>query len=82
MLTFQTDQNTVDVRGQRSDEALSQVEAGLSSVAAGSALCVIHGVGSGKLRSDIHEFLRQSSQVTKFNLEKDSSGGCTVVYLK
>ncbi len=80
-MTFQTEANTVDVRGQSTDEALSQVEAGLISVAANSALFVVHGVGTGKLRSEIHRFLQRSLQVSKFSLEKDSGGGCTVVYL-
>ncbi|KAL0040772.1 hypothetical protein WJX79_005089 [Trebouxia sp. C0005] len=82
VVTFQTEANTVDVRGQNSDEALSQVEAGLSSVSASSALFVVHGVGTGKLRIEIHRFLQRSSQVSRFELEKDSSGGCTVVYPK
>ncbi|KAL0032477.1 hypothetical protein WJX77_002790 [Trebouxia sp. C0004] len=82
VVTFQTEANTVDVRGQNSDEALSQVEFGLSSVSASSALFVVHGVGTGKLRSEIHRFLQRSSQVSRFELEKDSGGGCTVVYPK
>lgn len=82
VVTFQTELNTVDVRGQNSNEALFQVEAGLSSVSANSALFVVHGVGTGRLRNDIHRFLKQNSQVSKFDLEKDSGGGCTVVYLK
>ena len=79
-MTFQTEANTVDVRGQDSVEALSQVESGLSSVSASSALFVVHGVGTGKLRTEIHRFLQRCSQVSRFELEKDSGGGCTVVY--
>ncbi len=79
-MTFQTEANTVDVRGQDSVEALSQVESGLSSVSASSALFVVHGVGTGKLRTEIHRFLQRRSQVSRFELEKDSGGGCTVVY--
>ena len=82
VLTIQTPQNTVDVRGQDADEAVSQVVAGLSSVPPNSALFVVHGVGSGQLRTQIHRFLQHSSQVSKFNMEKDSAGGCTVVFLK
>ena len=79
-MTFQTEANTVDVRSQNSAEAVSQVEAGLSSVSVSSALFVVHGVGTGKLRTQIHRFLQRSSHVSRFELEKDSSGGCTVVY--
>ncbi|KAA6418330.1 MAG: 2 family [Trebouxia sp. A1-2] len=44
VVTFQTEANTVDVRGQNSDEALSQVEAGLSSVSASfSPVCSAWG---------------------------------------
>ena len=82
VVTIQTEQNTVDVRGQRSDEALSHVEDGLSSVDASSALFIVHGMGTGKLRSEIHQFLGRNPLVAKFSLEKESSGGCTIVYLK
>ena len=80
-VTFQLDANTVDVRGKATDEALSQVEAGLDSVAQ-SALFIVHGVGTGKLRREVHSFLQRNAQVAKFSLEKDSGGGCTVVHLK
>lgn len=80
-MNFQLDANTVDVRGQATDEALAQVEAGLDSVAQ-SALFIVHGVGTGKLRSQVHQLLRRNAQVAKFSLEEDSGGGCTVVHLK
>ena len=80
-VNFQLDANTVDVRGKATDEALSQVEAGLDSVTQ-TALFVVHGVGTGKLRSEVHNFLRSNAQVANFSLEKDSAGGCTVVHLK
>ena len=80
-VNFQLDANTVDVRGKATDEALAQVEAALDSVAH-SALFVVHGVGTGKLRSEVHQFLQHNAQVAKFSLEKESSGGCTVVHLK
>ena len=80
-VNFKLDANTVDVRGKATDEALAQVEAALDSVAQ-SALFVVHGVGTGKLRSEVHQFLQHNAQVAKFSLEKESSGGCTVVHLK
>lgn len=80
-VNIQLDSNTVDVRGKATDEALAQVEAGLDSIAQ-SALFIVHGVGTGKLRSEVHQFLQDNAQVARFSLEKDSGGGCTVVHLK
>lgn len=80
-VNIQLAENTIDVRGQATDEALAQVEAGLDS-ASHAVMFVVHGVGTGKLRSEVHQFLRRNVQVAKFSLEKDSGGGCTVVYLK
>lgn len=79
---FQADFNTVDVRGQRSQQALSEVEAALGSVPTGCALFVVHGVATGRLRTEIHQFLSRYSLVDRYVLAKDSGGGCTAVYLK
>ena len=79
---FQADFNTVDVRGQGSDQALSEIEAALGSVPTGCALFVVHGVATGRLRPEVHQFLSRHAQVDKYVLAKDSGGGCTAVYLK
>ena len=81
MVSFQVAENTVDVRGQSPDEALSQIEARMGSPSH-SALFIVHGIGTGRLRSEVHHFLRRNAQVAKFSLEKDSGGGCTVVHLR
>ena len=79
---IQADFNTVDVRGQQSQQALADIESALGSVPVGCALFVVHGVATGRLRSEVHQFLARHSLVEQYALEKDSGGGCTVVHLK
>ena len=45
---------------------------------------IIHGKGTGKLREGIHQYLRKSKYVTKFNLAGYGEGdyGVTIAYLK
>jgi DNA mismatch repair protein MutS2 len=47
-------------------------------------LWIIHGKGTGKLREGIHLFLKQHSQVEKFELasDKDGGSGVTIVSLR
>ena len=81
LVSIQLDANTVDGRGQATDEALSQVNAGLDLVAH-SVLFLVHGVGSGRLRSKVHQFSSTPCAMAKVSLEMSLVGGCTVVHLK
>lgn len=80
-VSIQTEYNTVDVRGCDSDEAPALVDEAVSAAPQGAAVFVIHGLGStGRLRAAIHAGLRDHPDVARFELEKASAGGCTVVF--
>lgn len=76
----QVSANTIDVRGKRANPALMQVEQELTEKAAAGAVFIVHGVGTGALRSEIHRFLQTEPLVKHFELEANSNGGCTVVF--
>jgi DNA mismatch repair protein MutS2 len=76
-LTIQTRSNSVDVRGQRADEALRAVEAFLDRAALDGAdtIFVIHGHGTGALRKAVREFLAVSPYVARFRPGGSGEGG-------
>jgi DNA mismatch repair protein MutS2 len=80
-LEFQTSGNTIDVRGNRADEALARVDQELSEKARNGVVYIVHGVGTGALRNAVHNYLKKEQTVSRFELEEDSNGGCTVVYM-
>ncbi len=47
-------------------------------------VCIVHGMGTGRLRAGIHEFLRKEKSVASFRLGKYGEGdtGVTIVTLK
>lgn len=45
------------------------------------ALCIVHGMGTGALRTAMHELLTGHPQVKSFELDPASNGGCTLAYL-
>jgi DNA mismatch repair protein MutS2 len=75
----------LDLRGKASDEALEALEnyldqaylSGLPSVR------IIHGKGSGKLRTDVRSALRHAEHVKSWKIGLDTEGGdgVTVAYL-
>jgi len=82
-----TSDNTLDVRGLRPDDAVSLAEAFLDRMygAAESNAFIVHGVGSGALRTAIHEHLaRDDAYVEGFRQATQDEGGpqVTVVSLK
>jgi DNA mismatch repair protein MutS2 len=79
--------HTVDVRGLRADEALSELTAFLDRTALeGNAdtVCVIHGHGTGALRKAVREYLATSPYVQRFRPGGPAEGGdgVSVVSLK
>ncbi len=72
----------VDVRGLRVQEALSEVEKLLdqSAVANLSAVEIVHGTGTGALRSAIHEYLKTDEVNRTFEC-MDANPGVTTVKL-
>jgi Smr domain len=80
-IEFQTSFNTIDVRGKRAADALAIIEDELFDKASMGTVFVVHGVGTGALRMELHRFLKMEPMVRSFFLEPDSNGGCTVVKL-
>ena len=75
-----TSRNTIDVRGMRVHEAESAVEDQLRQ--ARGPLWVIHGIGTGRLKRGLREWLQGLAYVERFNDadQGDGGAGCTVVW--
>lgn len=67
----------LDLRGQRADEALAELEGFLdaSLLRGASQIEVIHGRGTGALRKEIHAYLRTAPSVASFALANEDRGG-------
>lgn len=67
----------LDLRGQRSDEALDKLDGYLDRayLARLPWVRIIHGKGTGKLREVVREALQQHPQVQSFESGKDGEGG-------
>jgi DNA mismatch repair protein MutS2 len=84
--TARTLDTTIDVRGNRVDEAITQVDRFLdeSLLAGRDAIFVIHGHGTGALRTAVRGHLQGHSAIEKFRPGEQSEGGdgVTVAFLK
>jgi DNA mismatch repair protein MutS2 len=80
---IRTSRNTIDIRGSRVADAEPVLDKAIAQ-AEGGAVWIIHGVGTGKLRQGVHEFLKQHPQVQRYELAEQSDGGAgvTIAYLK
>lgn len=80
---IRTSRNTVDLRGKRVNEAEVDLERAIVSAAAGP-LWIIHGVGTGKLKKGVQEFLKQHPQISRFEEAERADGGAgvTVAYVE
>ena len=78
--------NEIDVRGLYGDEAIRQIDIFLyEAYAAGlKRVDIIHGKGTGALRTRVHEYLKGISFVESFQLANWNEGGAgnTVVLFK
>ena len=81
-----TPRNTLDLRGQRVDEALARVERFLDDLfgAGEPSAFIVHGHGTGALRAAVREHLADSPYARHFRAGTDTEGGdgVTVVALK
>lgn len=79
-----TSQNTYDIRGSRVADAEPVLEAAISTHVPGGVIWVIHGIGTGKLRQGVQEFLKQHPLVDRYELATQEEGGAgvTIAYLK
>ncbi len=78
------EQTILDVRGQAADEALDQVVAALDRAALSGApfLRIIHGHGTGRLKSVLREYLRDSPYVVEYRPGDRAEGGDGVTVAK
>lgn len=78
------EQTVVDVRGQAADEALDQVVAALDRATLDGApyLRIIHGHGTGRLKSVLREYLRGSAYVEASRPGDRAEGGDGVTVAK
>ncbi|MBN3899794.1 MAG: endonuclease MutS2 [Nostoc sp. NOS(2021)] len=79
---IRTSQNTIDLRGKRVADAEYILDKAISE--ATSALWIIHGYGTGKLRQGVHAFLQQHSRVNNYEPAEQADGGSgvTVAHIK
>ncbi len=77
-----TERNTVDVRGLRVHEAEAAVEERLRT--ASGPLWVIHGIGTGKLKRGLREWLATVPYVERVSDAEQGDGGqgCSVIWPK
>lgn len=69
--------STLDLRGFKVEEALDTLETYLDQASLANLACVtiIHGHGTGALKTAVRDFLKTSPYVAKFRPGEDSEGG-------
>ena len=76
----------INVIGKTVHEALPDIEAFIDSavIANLEEVRIVHGVGTGKLRAGIHDFLRTHKNIAEFRYGKYGEGetGVTIVKIK
>ncbi|MFO7679415.1 MAG: Smr/MutS family protein [Chloroflexota bacterium] len=74
----------LDIRGHRVEEGLEKLERFLDNAFLSRMpwVRIIHGKGTGKLRTAVREALKQNSHVTSFEEGKDGEGGEGVTVAK
>ncbi len=77
---------TLDLRGHRYEEAMTEVDRYIDSalLAGYPSVTIIHGKGTGALRKGVTEYLKRNPRVKSFGYSAPNSGGdgSTVVKLK
>jgi DNA mismatch repair protein MutS2 len=77
----QSDQLKIDLHGMRVEDAMRQVEKALDRalVEGISRVEIVHGIGAGKIRAALHQYLKELPTVANFRLD-DQNAGVTWVY--
>lgn len=85
-LKLDTAPSEIDIRGRSSEEGIMEVDLYLDRAASShlTSVFIIHGKGTGVLRTSIHNHLRRHPHVKSYRLGKYGEGedGVTVVTLK
>lgn len=83
---FRSSANEIHCLGQRVDEAVANIDIFIDNCIRNgfATVWIIHGMGTGRLRQGIHQYLRGNSRVKSFRLGQYGEGesGVTVVTLK
>jgi DNA mismatch repair protein MutS2 len=76
-IVIQNATNTLDLRGQRADEALRAVESFLDRAAleGTSPVILVHGHGTGALRKEVRAYLAESPYVARWAPGEPKQGG-------
>lgn len=77
-ILLRSEKNTLDLRGDRVEEAESKLEAAIAKAQDFDVLWIIHGKGTGRLRQGVHEFLSHHPQIQSFQLAPANEGGAGV----
>ena len=74
----------LDIRGERVNDAIAKVESFLNdAIVAGTPfITILHGKGTGALRSALHEYLNLQSSISKFRDGNLSEGGSGVTIIE
>ena len=69
--------NTLDLRGKRVEEALDELELYLDEVSLANLtpVYIIHGHGTGALKSAVRDFVSTSPYVAKYRVGEEAEGG-------
>ncbi|XP_042519513.1 endonuclease MutS2 [Macadamia integrifolia] len=78
----QTSKNTLDLRGMRVDEASRNLNMAIAASRSRTVLFVIHGMGTGVVKEQTLEILRNHPRIAKFEQESPMNYGCTIAYIK
>ena len=83
-VAVRTSSNTLDIRGERVNNAEIKIDNAISKAIESGMLWIIHGKGTGRLRQGVHEYLKRHPQVEKFELaeQKEGGAGVTIVHIK
>lgn len=85
-IALRTPEWTVDLRGERVEEALGEVDRMLDRAVMANAtgICVIHGMGTGALRDAVRQHLRRHPQVERYRPGGKGEGGdgATMVWVR